>query len=96
MMDIIEWIEPKAHFPEPSPNTIPRVIAFRTENVREAHRQLKAKGVKFTTDEPTSIPEAGIMACAVAYDPNGHMIEMIELAPGLRHSKIGEAFKAKK
>jgi catechol 2,3-dioxygenase-like lactoylglutathione lyase family enzyme len=96
MMDIIEWIEPKAHFPQPSPTTIPRVIAFRTENVREAHRQLKAKGVKFTTDEPTSIPEAGIMACAVAYDPNGHMIEMIELAPGLRHSRIAEAFKAKK
>ena len=35
------------------------------------------------------------MACAVAYDPNGHMIEMIELAPGLRPSKIGEAFKVK-
>ncbi|HEY1837498.1 MAG TPA: VOC family protein [Rhizomicrobium sp.] len=92
MMDIIEWIEPKAAFAEPSPRTIPRVIAFRTENVRQAHKELKAKGVTFTTEEPTSIPQAGIVACAVARDPNGNLIEMIELEPGLRHSRIGEVF----
>jgi catechol 2,3-dioxygenase-like lactoylglutathione lyase family enzyme len=95
MMDIIEWIEPKAQFAEPSPMTIPRVIAFRTQNVRQAHVELKAKGVVFTTDEPTSIPQAGIVACAVARDPNGNLIEMIELEPGLRHSKIGEVFSSK-
>ncbi len=92
MLDLIEWLEPKADFPVPAPTRIPRVLAFRTENVREAHRALKAKGVKFTTEEPTSIPAAGITGCIVAYDPNGNLIEMIELEPGLRHSKIKEVF----
>ncbi len=94
MLDLIEWQEPKATFVPNAPTTIPRVIAFRTENVRAAHRALKARGVRFTTEEPTSIPEAGILACAVAYDPNGNLIEMIELEPGLRHSKIKEVFTA--
>jgi catechol 2,3-dioxygenase-like lactoylglutathione lyase family enzyme len=92
MLDIIEWQEPKAAFPAPSPTTVPRVLAFRTENVRAAHVALKAKGVRFTTEEPTSIPAAGITGCIVAYDPNGTLIEMIELEPGLRHSKIKEVF----
>jgi catechol 2,3-dioxygenase-like lactoylglutathione lyase family enzyme len=95
MLDIIEWQVPRADFPKPSPNTVPRVLAFRTENVRAAHRQLKEKGVRFTTDEPTSIPAAGITGCIVAYDPNGTLIEMIELEPGLRHSKIAEVFTPK-
>ncbi|HZZ36006.1 MAG TPA: VOC family protein [Caulobacteraceae bacterium] len=92
MLDIIQWLEPKASFPQPSQTTIPRVLAFRTDGVRAAHAALKARGVDFTTEEPTSIPAAGITACAVAWDPNGNLIEMIELAPGLRHSKIGEVF----
>ena len=92
MMDLIEWVEPKADFPEPGPRRVPRVIAFRTRNVRQMHKELKAKGVKFTTEEPTSIPQAGIVACACAYDPNGHILEMIELEPGLRHSRIRETF----
>lgn len=96
MLDIIQWLEPKAAFVPNSPTTIPRVIAFRTDNVRTAHKALKAKGVRFTTDEPTSIPAAGILACAVAYDPNGNLIELIELEPGLRHSKIKEVFTPEK
>ncbi|HEY1710333.1 MAG TPA: VOC family protein [Rhizomicrobium sp.] len=92
MLDLIEWQIPKADFPVLSENRIPRVLAFRTENVREAHRALKAKGVTFTTEEPTSIPAAGITGCIVAHDPNGNLIEMIELEPGLRHSKIKEVF----
>src|SRR5437899_2049332 len=95
MLDIIQWLDPKATFPEPSQTTVPRVLAFRTENVRAAHAELKAKGVRFTTDEPTSIPAAGITACAVACDPNGALVEMIELEPGLRHSRIGEVFTPK-
>jgi catechol 2,3-dioxygenase-like lactoylglutathione lyase family enzyme len=92
MLDIIEWLTPKADFPENAPTRIPRVLAFRTENVRQAHKELKAKGVRFTTEEPTSIPAAGITGCIVAYDPNGTLIEMIELEPGLRHSRIKEVF----
>ena len=96
LIDIIEWLEPKATFVPNSPTTIPRVIAFRTENVRAAHRALREKGVRFTTDEPTAIPAAGIVACAVAYDPNGNLIELIELEPGLRHSRLREVFGPRK
>ena len=92
MLDLIEWLEPKADFPTLAPTKIPRVLAFRTENVREAHRALLAKGVRFTTEQPTSIPAAGITGCIVAYDPNGNLIELIELEPGLRHSRIKEVF----
>ena len=67
-------------------------LYIRTENVQAAHDQLKARGVRFTTEAPTSIPAAGIVACAVAWDPNGNLVEMIELEPGLRHSRIGEVF----
>jgi catechol 2,3-dioxygenase-like lactoylglutathione lyase family enzyme len=92
MIDLIEWREPTAEFPEPSPARVPRVIAFRTHNVTAAHRALARQGVKFTTPEPTSIPSAGIIACACCYDPNGNIIELIELEPGLRHSRIKEVF----
>jgi catechol 2,3-dioxygenase-like lactoylglutathione lyase family enzyme len=92
MLDLIEWQEPRAEFPEPSPARVPRVIAFRTRNVPAAHAALSAEGVRFTTEKPTSIPAAGIVACACCYDPNGHIIELIELEPGLRHSRIREVF----
>jgi catechol 2,3-dioxygenase-like lactoylglutathione lyase family enzyme len=92
MLDLIEWLEPKADFPTLAPTQIPRVLAFRTENVRDAHRELLAKGVTFTTEQPTSIPAAGITGCIVALDPNGNLIELIELEPGLRHSRIKEVF----
>ena len=92
MLDLIEWLEPRADFSVPSPNRVPRVIAFRTRNVPAAHAALAAHGVKFTTREPTSIPNAGILACACCYDPNGNIIELIELEPGLRHSRIKEVF----
>ena len=95
MLDIIQWLEPKAEFSSPAPTRVPRVLAFRTENVRSAHAELKGRGVKFTTDEPTSIPEAGIEACIVARDPNGVLIEMIQLEKGLRHSRIAEVFTPK-
>ncbi len=92
MLDLIEWLEPKADFPTLAPTRIPRVLAFRTENVRDAHHELLAKGVAFTTEQPTSIPAAGITGCIVALDPNGNLIELIELEPGLRHSRIKEVF----
>lgn len=90
MLDIIQWNEPKAHFNEISPTTIPRVTAFRTRNVAAAMKALQAKGYRTATPEPTNVKEAGILACGCVYDPNGNIIEMIELAPGLRTSKLHE------
>ncbi len=39
MLDLIEWLEPKAEFPTiPVPDgAVPRIIAFRTKNVHAAY-----------------------------------------------------------
>ena len=93
MLDIIEWQVPKQEFPPRSPEVVPRVLAFRVTNVQQAFRDLKAKGVKFTKDAPNEMPEVGIVASAACEDPNGNLVELIELEPGLRHSKIGGVYR---
>jgi catechol 2,3-dioxygenase-like lactoylglutathione lyase family enzyme len=94
MMDLIEWLDPKARFPEPDarPTEVPRIIAFRTRNVHQAYEALSRAGVIFT--QPPYRPDAalGIVGTACCYDPNGNIIEMIELEPGVRHSRANEAF----
>jgi glyoxylase I family protein len=93
MIDLIEWLEPKAAFPAPAraSTAVPRIIAFRTRNVHEAHRELSAKGVRFTRDVYTPQEALGIVGTACCYDPNGNIIELIELEPGVRHSRANEA-----
>src|SRR5262245_27435910 len=46
MIDLIEWVEPKAAFPDPAavPSTVPRIIAFRTRGVHAAFAALSAQG----------------------------------------------------
>lgn len=89
MMDLIEWVEPKEKFPPiPLPKgQIPRIIAFRTKNVHAAYAALSEKGVKFTWKIFGPDPKLGIVGSCCCWDPNGNLIEMIELAPGQRHSK---------
>src|SRR5438552_961752 len=45
MIDIIEWVEPKASFAAipVADGEIPRIIAFRVKNVRNAYDALRAK-----------------------------------------------------
>jgi catechol 2,3-dioxygenase-like lactoylglutathione lyase family enzyme len=92
MLDLIEWVEPRAQFPAiPVPDgAVPRIIAFRTKNVHAAYAALTAKGVRFTR-EMFSHPELGVIGSCCCYDPNGNLIELIELRPGQRHSKANEA-----
>src|SRR4051812_45192144 len=42
MIDLICWLEPAAAFPDPgkAAEEVPRIIAFRTRNVHQAHREL--------------------------------------------------------
>lgn len=93
MIDIIQWLEPEATFNDISPTTVPRVTAFRTRNVAGALKAMQAKGYRTTTAEAyTGNAEAGILAVAGIYDPNGNVIELIELAPGLTTSRLQEVY----
>ena len=97
MLDLLEWVEPRARFPDPARNAdeVPRILAFRTKNVEEAHGELTAKGVKFTRDVFKPDIDLGIVGSCCCWDPNGNLIELIELTPGVRHSKANEALGAK-
>jgi catechol 2,3-dioxygenase-like lactoylglutathione lyase family enzyme len=93
MLDIIQWLEPEAHFNAISPTTVPRVTAFRTRNVQGALKAMQAKGWRTTTPEAyTGNAAAGITAVGGVYDPNGNVIELIELEEGLTTSRLQETY----
>ena len=93
MLDIIQWLEPEATFNPVSPNHVPRVTAFRTRNVQAAMKAMQAKGYRTTTEDAfTANAAAGIKAVGGVYDPNGNIIELIELEPGLTTSRLQEVY----
>ncbi|MFI4974953.1 MAG: VOC family protein [Caulobacterales bacterium] len=93
MLDIIQWLEPEAAFNDISPTTVPRVTAFRTKNVQAALKAMQAKGYRTTTtDAYTGNSAAGIKAVGGVYDPNGNVIELIELEEGLTTSRLQETY----
>ncbi len=93
MIDLIQWLEPAAVFPDPgkTPQTVPRIIAFRTRNVHQAYEALQAAGVVFTQLPYRPSEPLGLIGTACCYDPNGNIIELIELEAGVRHSRANEA-----
>ncbi|HEY1448459.1 MAG TPA: VOC family protein [Caulobacteraceae bacterium] len=92
MIDLIEWLAPTAEFPDPAraSETVPRIIAFRTSGVRAAHAELSAKGVRFCRDVFVPEEDLGLVGSCCCYDPNGNLIELIELKSGVRHSRANE------
>lgn len=91
MMDILEWLEPKA-VPIPADgHHVPRIIAFRVKNVRGAFEDLKRRGVPVTMLAEPQPKELGVVGVCCARDPDGTLIELIELQPGVRHSRANEA-----
>jgi catechol 2,3-dioxygenase-like lactoylglutathione lyase family enzyme len=92
MIDLIQWVEPTAEFPDPGrvAETVPRILAFRTRSVHAAHADLTAQGVKFTRDVYEPDRALGLVGSCCCYDPNGNLIELIELQPGVRHSRANE------
>ena len=90
MLDIIEWVQPR--LPAPSAGEVPpRIIAFKVKSVHACAEDLKRRGIPtFTFVEPK--PESlGVVGCVCARDPDGTLIELIELQPGIRHSRANEA-----
>ena len=92
MLDLIEWVEPRATFPDPSAaETVPRIIAFRVRDIGATHRALAAAGVPFVSDVHRPERALGVIGSVCCRDPNGALIELIELAPGVRHSQANQA-----
>ena len=90
MMDIIEWTEPKATPIPTDGQHVPRIIAFRVKNVRAAFDDLKRRGVAVTTFAEPQPRDLGVVGVCCARDPDGTLIELIELQPGVRHSRANE------
>jgi catechol 2,3-dioxygenase-like lactoylglutathione lyase family enzyme len=97
MLDLIEWVMPLAAFPNPatSGDTVPRIIAFRTRNLPQAIAELTAAGVPFVSAMHEPGKALGVLGSVCCRDPNGNLIELIELAPGVRHSKANQALGTK-
>ena len=94
MLDLIQWLEPdpaEQKVPVPDDLVIPRIIAFRAKNVRALYDELGAEGVEFTNDFTGPFEELGVLGVCCVKDPDGTVIEFIELAPGLRHSQANKA-----
>lgn len=93
MVDLIQWSAPEARFPDPAraDDEVPRIIAFRTTDIHGAYADLKAKGIDFARDVFVPDEPLGIVGSVCCRDPNGNLIELIELEPGVRHSRANEA-----
>jgi len=90
MLDIIEWLNPVAP-PPPTAETPPRIIAFRVRNVHACAEDLARRGIAtFDLVEPQP-KSLGVVGCVCARDPDGTLIELIQLEPGIRHSRANEA-----
>lgn len=92
MLDILEWVEPRVQAIPADGMTVPRIIAFRVKNVHEAYQDLKARGVQLTGELVEPQPrDLGVVGVFCARDPDGTLIELIELQHGVRHSRANEA-----
>jgi catechol 2,3-dioxygenase-like lactoylglutathione lyase family enzyme len=90
-LDLIEWLAPRYPDPEaavPLAERIPRIIALRTENVRAAYAELRARGIEFIGEPRGPDPDTGIEAVVCCRDPDGLLVELIEYMPGVLGSRI--------
>ncbi len=88
-LDLIEWLEPAAHFPDtPLPLTAPRIIAIRMQGVRAAYEELRRAGVAFITPPRGPDADTGIEAVVCCRDPDRTIVELIEYMPGVLGSRI--------
>lgn len=89
-VDLIEWLEPQAEWPEPPLELrVPRILALRTTNVAAAYEDLTARGIEFVS-QPQSALAAGIVNVCSCRDPDGLIVELIEYEPGVLGSRIDD------
>jgi glyoxylase I family protein len=85
-LDLLEWTHPKSPTrPQPQANDpgAPR-IALRVRNVEAAYRDLCEAGVEFITEPAGPDPKLGIANVVCCRDPDGFIVELVELASARR------------
>jgi catechol 2,3-dioxygenase-like lactoylglutathione lyase family enzyme len=89
MLDVIQWLEPPLAKPDPqtADRRVPRILAFRTRNIERAYAELRAAGIEFTGELCGPFPELGVRGVVCCKDPDGAIVELMELEPGVRHSQ---------
>jgi catechol 2,3-dioxygenase-like lactoylglutathione lyase family enzyme len=90
-LDLIEWLAPRHPDPAaaiPLARRIPRIVALRTENVRAAYADLRARGIEFITEPRGPDPDTGVQGVVCCRDPDGLLVELIEYMPGVLGSRI--------
>lgn len=89
IVDLVEWVEPR-FVPDRGPDRIPQILAFRTRNVARAYEDLRSRGIEFTNDLIGPNDSLGLRGVCCCLDPDGNVIELIEHAPGRRHSRTDD------
>jgi catechol 2,3-dioxygenase-like lactoylglutathione lyase family enzyme len=96
-LDLLEWKSPpsptRSH-PRPRPaandSGAPR-IALRVRNVEAAYRDLSNSGVEFISKPAGAAPELGIANVVCCRDPDGFIVEFVELARMKPAKNTGES-----
>lgn len=86
VVDLVEWTQPRVE-KDPRPEPIPQILAFRTRNVAAAYAALSEQGIPFTNELIGPSPDLGLLGVCCCQDPDGTIVELIEYAPGQRHSR---------
>ena len=89
-LDLIEWVEPREDLSGQPPleDRVPRIIALRTRNLREAYKDLVERGIEFIREPRDPDPQTGIESVVCCRDPDGLIVELIEYMPGVLGSRI--------
>lgn len=81
-LDLLEWkhpLSPSRPRPEANDPGAPR-IALRVRNVEAAYRELSSVGVEFVSKPAGAAPALGIANVVCCRDPDGFIVEFVELA----------------
>lgn len=85
-LDLLEWTNPKSPQRARSAANDPGAprIALRVHNLEAAYRELSKDGVEFITPPAGAAPELGIANVVCCRDPDGFIVELVELVRAKR------------